>query len=409
MQYALVLAGAALVHAAHADHAHLDAHRHERRVVDTTVEWVYTTVTKYVTAGQDIPTTASQYQQAPSAVAAPADTTTNLAAPSVPTPTSFSASTEEAIVAPSVYSTSTSSSSEAVPTSYATPTTSTSSTEQAPSAYSSVATTTSTQASASGITKSSLTPRGKKAGLSGYVGCQEKEAFANLAPYISWYSDYTATTPDSQGVQGIPMLWGGDGSTCADTQARLTAYNSLVATNAVPEIMFGFYEPDCNCPDSSEMTTGEAASDWDSLIAPLAKEGTVLGSPSMCKQKDEDFLTPFKSAISTDWDVTSVHINKPDLDGVKAVVEYYWNTYQKPIWVSEFACVNDTPSWSPCTDQTQVNSLINDAVAYFQSNEHVVAFGPSNGNGLGDVWPLTDSAGKLTTSGQTYLNAIKSL
>ena len=75
--------------------------------------------------------------------------------------------------------------------------------------------------------------------------------------------------------------------------------------------------------------------------------------------------------------------------------------------VSEFACVNDNPSWAPCTDQTQINTFINDVVSYFESNDDVVAYGPSNGNGLGDVWPLTDSSGALTTSGQTYLNAIK--
>lgn len=263
--------------------------------------------------------------------------------------------------------------------------------------------------SATGITKNNLTPNGRKAGLSGYIGIQDKQGFKDLAPYISWYSDYTATTPSTSGVQGVGMLWGGDGSTCADTQTRLTAFDNMIAADTIPEIMFGFYEPDCNCPDSAQMTCDEAAADWDKLIAPLSKNGTVLGSPSMCKQKDEDFLTPFKAAVGTEWDVTSVHINKPNLTEVQKVVDYYWDTYQKPIWVSEFACVNDQPSWSPCTEQTQIDELITGAVKYFEESEHVVAYGPSNGNGLGNTWPLTDSQGQLTASGQTYLSAIKGL
>lgn len=127
----------------------------------------------------------------------------------------------------------------------------------------------------------------------------------------------------------------------------------------------------------------------------------------MCKQKDEDYLKPFSSKISRDWDVTSIHINKNSLSGIKADVKHY-RTYGKPIFVSEFACVDDQGGFNPCTDQGQINSFIKDAVTYFESQDDIVGYGPSNGAGLGSVWPLTKN-GKLTTSGKTYLNAIKSL
>ena len=107
--------------------------------------------------------------------------------------------------------------------------------------------------------------------------------------------------------------------------------------------------------------------------------------------------------------MTAVHINKPSLAEAKKDVEYYFNKYKKPIWVAEFACVHDQPSWEPCTDQSEINTFINDVVKYFEESAHVVAYGPSNGAGLGDVWPLTDSSGDLTASGKTYLNAIKGL
>ena len=156
------------------------------------------------------------------------------------------------------------------------------------------------------------------------------------------------------------------------------------------------------------MSVQSAADSWNSLLVPLAKKGTVLGSPSMCKQKDEDFLTPFKAKLTQSWNITSIHINKPDLAGVKADVEYY-RKYGKPIFVSEFACVYDQGGFNPCTDQSTINTFINDAVKYFQNQSDVVGYGPSNGAGLGSVWPLTKSDGTLSTTGKTYLNAIKSL
>ncbi|KAK4621684.1 hypothetical protein CLAFUW4_07361 [Fulvia fulva] len=156
------------------------------------------------------------------------------------------------------------------------------------------------------------------------------------------------------------------------------------------------------------MTIQAAANNWNNLIVPVANKGTTLGSPSMCKQKDEDFLTPFKAKLNRDWDITSIHVNKPDLAGIKADVEHY-RKYGKPIFVNEFACVHDQGRFNPCTDQNEINNFINDAVKYFNSQSDIVGFGASNGNGLGKVWPLTTSSGKLSETGKTYLRAIKNL
>ena len=251
---------------------------------------------------------------------------------------------------------------------------------------------------------------GKKAGLSGYPGIQNTPAFHQLAPHISYYSDYMPNTPLSHSVKGIGMLWGAAGSACSSTsEERLNIFKSMIRKGRIPDIMFGFYEPDCSCPSSSDMSIASAAQDWSKLLAPLAKKGTMLGSPSMCKQYDEDFLTPFQQRISRTWDVTSIHINKPNVSEAKKVVEYYVQKYKRPVWVSEFACVHDQPSWEPCTDQTEINEFIRGAVKYFDGNKHVVAYGPSNGEGLGDVWPLTNGDGELTASGKTYLAAIRGL
>lgn len=174
--------------------------------------------------------------------------------------------------------------------------------------------------------------------------------------------------------------------------------------------MFGFYEPDCQCTSSSQMAVADGISSWNSLLAPLGAKGTILGSPSACKQKDETWLKQMTAKpLQRPWDVTSVHINKNSLDGVKADVDYYLRTYQKPIWVSEFACVDDANGFQPCSDQTQIDQFVKDAVNFFHCNESVVAYGPSNGEGLGNVWPLIASDGSLSHTGNTYLSTLQGL
>lgn len=71
-------------------------------------------------------------------------------------------------------------------------------------------------------------------------------------------------------------------------------------------------------------------------MAPKGNAGAMLLSPSMCKQMAEDgWLGKFQGKISRDWDITNVHINKNNMAGVKASIDYYYNTYKKPLWVTE--------------------------------------------------------------------------
>ena len=76
------------------------------------------------------------------------------------------------------------------------------------------------------------------------------------------------------------------------------------------------------------------------------------------EQAAEDWLTPFSKQINTPWDYTDVHINKNSIEGIKKDLDHY-ASYGKPLWVSEFACVDDSSSFIPCTDQNEINTYIN--------------------------------------------------
>ncbi|KAF4986816.1 hypothetical protein FGRMN_10663 [Fusarium graminum] len=242
-------------------------------------------------------------------------------------------------------------------------------------------------------------PGGRKAGSAG----------GNAVPFwkdhLGWWYDWTPQPTSVPGVVGVSMLWG-SGKNGPQDSKRFTAFKNL---EEEPQYVLGFNEPDCSGQDTSaKMTVSKGVSLWNSLIVPKGNSGALLGSPAMCMQKDEKWLKSFSTGgISKSWDFTAIHIYKPDMAGVQADIDYYWNTYKKPIWVTEFGCVYDQDGFRACTDQGQINKWIADVVDLFQNNPHVKAYAYTDGGGLGTAWLPTKNNGKeLSESGKAYLAAI---
>lgn len=227
-----------------------------------------------------------------------------------------------------------------------------------------------------------------------------------MKDHIGSWSDWGADG-DAMGSEGSPtkmaMIWGG-GTADATDASRLSTFESLSYT---PKYIIGYEEPDCaSGGGSSGLDVATAVGLWEAHVVPLQNKGSVVLSPSMCHQAAESgWLGPFKDQISQMWDITNVHINKNNMQGVQDDIDHYYNTYGKPLMVTEFACVDDSTGFVPCTDQGEINQFISDIVDLFEKNEHVLAYMYSDGMGLGDVWP-TVSNGQLSASGQAYLNAI---
>ncbi|PPQ63912.1 hypothetical protein CVT24_010310 [Panaeolus cyanescens] len=241
----------------------------------------------------------------------------------------------------------------------------------------------------------SLVPNNIKAGIAG------GDAYPFVKDHIGWWYDWSPNPSKPGAPIAVPMLWG-NGTVDRQDAERLVAFQHL---STVPPYVLGFEEPDCpSGSGSAGMSVEDGVAKWQSLIAPLGKKGAKLGSPSMCKQIDETWLAEFSQKISTPWDFTAVHINKNNMEGVAKVIEHYM-AYGKPIWVTEFACVNDHPNFEPCTDQGEINKFIGDIVDYLQNNDQVYAYAYSNGLGLGDVWPMMNG-NSLSESGKAYLAAI---
>ncbi|KAL9567416.1 hypothetical protein ACKAV7_008366 [Fusarium commune] len=244
-----------------------------------------------------------------------------------------------------------------------------------------------------------FTPGGKKAGSAG----------GNAVPFwkehLGWWYDWTPQPSSVPGVVGVPMLWGSGHNGPRDSE-RFSDFQNLKDT---PRYLLGFNEPDCNRQDTSaRMEVADGTYLWNRMIAPHGTRGALLGSPSMCMQKDERWLRDFSTThLTREWDFTAIHIYKPDMAGVQADIDYYWNTYGKPIWVTEFGCVYDQENFLPCSNQTEISRWISDVVDTFENNEHVMAYAYTDGGGLGQAWlPTKNNSQELSESGKAYLSAI---
>ncbi|WWC61793.1 uncharacterized protein I303_104378 [Kwoniella dejecticola CBS 10117] len=242
------------------------------------------------------------------------------------------------------------------------------------------------------------TPNGNKAGVSA------GDSLGWLSGKLGWWYDWSATPSGSCGnAVAVPMIWGG-GTADGDDASRLAAFKSM---DYVPQYIIGFEEPDCAAGSGSAgMDVGTAISIWNQYVVPKGEAGSILVGPSMCKQAAESgWLGPFMDGVTRKPDIMNIHVNKNSAAGIYADIDHYYNTYGLPIWVTEFACVDDSTSFIPCTDQSEIDSFIHTAVDIFESDSRIAGYAYSNGYGLGDVWPMV-SNGQLTASGQTYLNAL---
>ena len=136
----------------------------------------------------------------------------------------------------------------------------------------------------------SLTPNGIKAGIAG------GDAHPFLKDHIGWWYDWyvlrtlyptipmnanrRSPNPSKPGKPiAVPMLWGGGTADSTDA-TRLAAFKKITTA---PRYVLGYEEPDCpSGMGSAGMSVSAGVSDWESLIAPLGRKGSLLGSPSMC-------------------------------------------------------------------------------------------------------------------------------
>lgn len=164
----------------------------------------------------------------------------------------------------------------------------------------------------------------------------QKVTEANVSWVYTWGQDQPADLP--AGVEFVPMVWGGR-----------SAENLKLPANT--KEVLGFNEPDR--PDQSNMTVDQVVNDW----AILEKTGLPLGSPApswWSAQWMQDFMTDANQQ-KLRIDFICIHwYNVPDAQKFLDTIDKIHGTYQKPIWITEFAVGlfgNNVPTFTP--EQTE--------------------------------------------------------
>ncbi|KAJ7497598.1 glycoside hydrolase [Mycena latifolia] len=221
---------------------------------------------------------------------------------------------------------------------------------------------------------------------------------------ISWYYTWSVFSQDTD-LEFVPMLWG-QKQVDQWTDAS-TGINATIAAKK-PTAILGMNEP--QEPGQSNLTPQEGADMWKTYIEPLRAQGLRLGSPAPSSAPSgktwiQDFLTACNGGCTVDF----IALHYYDVNATK-FIEYltdFHDTFQRPIWVSEWACQNfnngpqcTLPETAEFLDQTQAFMDAQDWVERYAWFGIMRDLQGVNGNDA-----MMDSNGKITDLGKQYIGA----
>lgn len=220
-----------------------------------------------------------------------------------------------------------------------------------------------------------------------------------------WYNWGSAPEPDANtalraaDVEYVPMVWTGPPRRDLDVQALI---------DAIPEgakYLLGFNEP--NFGAQASLTPEQAAAAWPALEQVAKARNLKLVSPAVnycggdCNQTDPFAWLDAFFAACTDCQVDYVafHWYACSLDALQWVVGEYESKYGKPVWLTEFACLDDPGDHSAAGQL----AYMNEAVPFLENDPMVFRYawfiGRSSQPGAIDLFA---GPGALTTLGAAY-------
>jgi hypothetical protein len=247
---------------------------------------------------------------------------------------------------------------------------------------------------------------------------------ASSSPGVSWWYNWTTDGTGGDGrMEFDPMVWDGTTyATCCGSNCKFggNCDPSLGHLHAAPPTgsfayLLGFNEP--NFYAQADMTYGQSAAAWPSLVATARAAGAKTVSPAMnfcgspadptlCSDPNvtspDAYLTDFFGACTgCEVDYLSVHwysYGSPacDLPSLQGYLSLYAK-FGKPIWLTEFSC---DPSHSAADNK----AFMQMAIPWLESNPNIFRyawFSVPGGDTPAAV--LQNPDGSLTDLGKTYV------
>ncbi|KAI0771923.1 glycosyl hydrolase catalytic core-domain-containing protein [Trametes elegans] len=220
---------------------------------------------------------------------------------------------------------------------------------------------------------------------------------------VQWYYTWSPS-PVRTDIEFVPMLWGGQQTADWDNNINRTIQERHI-THAL-----GFNEPEI--AGQANITPADAAALWKAHIEPLKGLGVRLGAPaSSGAPQGKQWLLQWFDACQGGCTVDFMSLHWYNVNST-AFVEYlqdYHDTFQKPVWVTEWACQNFSDENGQCSLQDIVNLM--NATQTFMDSTHWVEryawFGAmENLQGVNQENALMSAEGYITTLGKQYIGAV---
>ena len=218
----------------------------------------------------------------------------------------------------------------------------------------------------------------------------------------SWYYNWgngPSTGSQYQGVEFVPMLWREtDGNTIRNK------INGFV--NKGYKYVLAFNEPDLK--DQCNMSVDSVFNLWPSMM----NDNINISSPvtAVWPKASENWFQPFMNKVNArddlDVDFISIHCYPDDWDGgaematwfVEEVVDWAWNTYHKPIWVTEFSKRINNPTTNTARKTAEFWNAVMPLLDARDYVERYAGFCFNNKNT--GLWLY--NTGELTLAGEMY-------
>ncbi|KAF5364146.1 hypothetical protein D9756_000555 [Leucocoprinus leucothites] len=214
--------------------------------------------------------------------------------------------------------------------------------------------------------------------------------------YYTW-SPWCVDSANSVGMKCCPMLWG---------SKQIGDFTKLVKPGYANCAM-GPNEP--NQSGQSDMSPADGANLWWKYLNPLKDQGYFLVSPACTNAPSgktwiKDFLDHCNGCHI---DALALHWYGTDAQQFIDYVSDFYNTFKKPIWVTEFACQNFSGDGKGQCSYDEVFAFMRKVTSWMDSTWYVqeyFAFGAMHD--MYNVNPanqLLSSSGKPTDLGRLYI------
>ncbi|GFZ49514.1 hypothetical protein JCM24511_07634 [Saitozyma sp. JCM 24511] len=229
-----------------------------------------------------------------------------------------------------------------------------------------------------------------------------------ISSYYNW-SPSPAITPKGYSslyavpFPFIPMLWGCN-ATYTDPFQSAVDSNFSNAMLTSDRVVLGFNEPDIT--GQSDCSPSDAASAWKTYLEPLRSKGYRVGSPAVSSgTAGKEWLEDWFEACGGGCNPNFIALHWYDIDAGDFIdhVKDYYQTWNKSLWVTEFAVQNFTGTGATQATLSQINQFMDVVVAWMETVEYVERyfwFGAMyDMQGVNPLNCLFDSAGEAKRTG----------